>query len=132
VLPEADTARLDRLVRDGKADSYEIRQEGGLICVVLHGFQLPPGLALEKVDLLLRLPPGFPDAPPDMFWADPPILRANGSTLPASDLMETYLGKPWQRFSRHLGPDQWRPGTDSLNSFIAIIRKTLKTEAEAE
>jgi hypothetical protein len=128
VLPAAEVEHLERLVERGHATSFEIQQENGLVCVVVDEFRLPAGLAQETTTLLLRLPPGFPDAPPDMFWVDPPVTFAGGAALPASDLIENYLGRQWQRFSRHLAAGEWRPGIDSLGTFLALIRKTLTVD----
>ncbi len=96
-----------------------------MTCVVLCGFKLRPGFTLTATDLLLRLPAGFPDAAPDMFWCDPPVARTDEIAIPAADQYEEHLGRRWQRFSRHLSPGEWRPGIDSIDSFIALIRKTL-------
>jgi hypothetical protein len=40
--------------------------------------------------------------------------------------METYLGRTWQRFSRHLEAGAWRAGTDSLKSFLSLIISELE------
>jgi hypothetical protein len=75
--------------------------------------------------LLLRLSPGYPDVPPDMWWFDPPVRLANGGSIPATEHIETHLGRAWQRWSRHFNSGQWKSGIDSLESFMALIRKDL-------
>jgi hypothetical protein len=125
MLPQSEIDLLDRMVAEGEIDAYRTELEGGMTCVVLQGFRLRHGFNLASTDMLLRLPPGFPDAAPDMFWCDPPVRRSDGAILPQSDLPEHYLGRQWQRFSRHLNPGEWRPGVDSIDSFIVLIRKTL-------
>jgi hypothetical protein len=111
---------------------FELAADGGLVCVVISGWPLPPGYAPERTDLLLRLPAGFPDAAPDMYWCEPFIrVVATGSFPQAADQMETHLGRTWQRFSRHLSAGQWQPGRDNLASYLALIRHELASTAPA-
>jgi hypothetical protein len=125
MLPPTELARLDRLVAEGEIGRYSIQPEGGMTCVVLHDFRLAAGFTVAATDLLLRLPSGFPDSAPDMFWCDPSVARSDGVPIPAADQYEQHVGRRWQRFSRHLAHGEWRPGVDSLDSFIVLIRKTL-------
>ncbi len=116
----------EKFLRD-KGLTYEAGVESGLVCLVIKAYRLPPGYDPAATDLLLRLPPGFPDAQPDMFWCDPPIrIAASGAYPQAADQMEPYLGRIWQRFSRHLGPGVWEPGRDNLGSFMALIGAELE------
>jgi hypothetical protein len=116
--PELESLRGDGL-------EYSIVPEGNMTCLVVQRFGLPAGYNRTESDLLLRLPAGFPDVPPDMWWFDPPVLRADGSRVPATEAVENHLGRSWQRWSRHFNAGQWRPGLDCLESFLALIRKEL-------
>jgi hypothetical protein len=98
-----------------------------MTCVIVHSWRLPTGYTPDSTDLLLRLAPGFPDVAPDMYWCDPPVRLANGAFPVAADLMESHLGRTWQRFSRHLSPGQWISGRDDLASYLALIRRDLST-----
>ena len=40
-------------------------------------------------------------------------------------VMEHYLGRSWQRWSRHLLPGQWRSGVDGVESYLVLIRQDL-------
>lgn len=102
-----------------------VLDEGGMTCVEIPDFPLPDGFTVPTSNLLLRLNPAFPDVPPDMWWFDPPAKRADGVAIPATEHTEHHVGRKWQRWSRHLEPSQWQSGTDSLESFIAIIRREL-------
>lgn len=102
-----------------------VRDEAGMTCVEISDFRLPEGFTVPASTLLLRLNPAFPDVPPDMWWFDPPVLRADGVLIPATEHTEHHLGRSWQRWSRHLNPSQWQSGVDSMESFIAIIRREL-------
>jgi hypothetical protein len=96
-----------------------------MTCVVLPAFALPPGFDRPQSDLLLRLNAGYPDVAPDMWWFDPPVKRADGQTIPATEVVEQHLGRSWQRWSRHFANGQWQSGIDGLESYLALIRKEL-------
>ncbi len=103
--------------------------DGGTICIVIPSFSLPPGFTVVSADLLLRLSAGYPDVPPDMWWFEPAVRRADGRPIPATDSQEVYLGRTWQRWSRHLNSGQWQSGIDSLESYLALVRKELDVAA---
>lgn len=120
-LPESDMTCLAE-----RGVEYAIAAEANMTCVVIRGYVLPPGYDRAQSDLLLRLSPGFPDVPPDMWWFDPAIRLRDGRNVQATEVTEHHLGRTWQRWSRHFTPGQWRSGTDSLESFLALIRKELE------
>jgi len=61
-----------------------------------------------------------------MWWFDPPVRRVDGQTIPATDVVEQHLGRGWQRWSRHLQPEQWRSGVDGLENYVALVRSELE------
>ena len=75
--------------------------------------------------------PGYPDVAPDMWWFDPGIRLADGTAVPATELVEVYVGRQWQRWSRHFQAGQWQSGIDGLESFFALIRVELARCAPA-
>jgi hypothetical protein len=79
------------------------------------------------VTLLLRLPAGFPDVHPDMFWLDPPVQTVTGLPIAGTQVHEVHLGRSWQRWSRHV-IGNWRPGIDNLSTYLAYIRRCLDQE----
>ncbi len=105
--------------------AYEVSAEVGMTCVVIRSWHLPGGYDRTESDLLIRLPVGFPDLAPDMWWLAPAVKLAGGATVQATDLTETYLGRQWQRWSRHFQPGQWRSGLDGLESYLALIQREL-------
>lgn len=124
VLPESDAAFLaDRMI------AHEVVIEGGSTSVVITDWTLPPGFDQSSSDLLVRLQPGYPDVPPDMWWFDPAIKLVGGRSIPATEVTETHLGRAWQRWSRHLQPSQWQSGSDGLESYLALIRRELDRTA---
>ena len=64
-----------------------------------------------------------------MWWFKPGLLRVDGQTIPATDVTEQHLGQAWQRWSRHLGTHQWRPGADSIRTYLAILNSSLAQAA---
>ncbi len=119
----------DRRYLESKGFDFEAVVEANIICLVIKKFALPPGYEPARADLLLRLPLQFPDVPPDMFWMDPPVRYADGVVPPATELLEDYVGRQWQRWSRHFGVSAWRPGVDDLRSYLQLIRATLVRES---
>ena len=105
--------------------------DGGAICILIPSFSLPIGFTVATSNLLLRLSPGYPDVAPDMWWFEPVVRRIDGQTIPATESHENHFGRTWQRWSRHLNPGQWRPGIDAIESYLALVRKELKTAAAA-
>ena len=120
-LPEID---LEHLGDTG--GPYEVVSEANMTCVVLKDFPLPVGYDHDRTDLLIRLNPGYPDVPPDMWWLAPGIRLADGRTVQATESIEQHLGRSWQRWSRHLNAGQWRSGIDGLKNYLALIRKELE------
>jgi hypothetical protein len=120
-LPPSDTDYLQE--RD---IAHEITEEAGMTCVVLPSWPLPKGYTAESADLLIRLQPGYPDLPPDMWWFEPAVELINGPTIQATEVREPHLGRTWQRWSRHLTPEQWQSGVDGLESYLALIARELE------
>lgn len=99
----------------------QLHQPDGWTFLVFEDFSIPPAYTPGSVRLLVKLPPGFPDAAPDMFWVQPPVNLAGGA-IPTGTTMEAVLGEPWQRFSWHLQPGGWRPGISELRDFMRCVR----------
>jgi hypothetical protein len=121
VLPSNDTKYLAE-----RAISHAVVPEANMTCLVLRDYSLPVGLDRAQSDLLLRFSAAYPDVAPDMWWFDPAVRRADGQPIPATDVIEHYLGRSWQRWSRHLVAGQWRSGIDGLESFLALVRRELE------
>ncbi len=121
MLPAADQAFLNE-------KRYEWREttENGMICVVISNYRLTPGLNHESAELLIRLPPSWPDGKPDMFWVIPNLRKAGANTDPQSTCQEAHLGRTWQRFSRHIA--SW-PRGHGLREWMAVVRLELEKVA---
>lgn len=124
---------LDPATTDALDDSgldYEATPEGGHICVVLSNVELPSGYNTDRAKVLIRLPAGFPDAGPDMFWTSP-ILSVGGVRPAGTEHDEPHLGQIWQRWSRHIGP-HWRSGIDDFGTYLAYVRQCLAQPVASE
>jgi hypothetical protein len=120
-LPADDAAYLQ-----DRGLEHQATSESGMLCIVLPAFPLPSGYNRETADLLIRLPGGYPDVPPDMWWFDPAIRGAGGEAIRNTESIETHLGRQWQRWSRHFSAGQWKSGIDGLESYIALISRDLQ------
>lgn len=122
VLGEEDVAYLT-----SKGYDAEATQVDGLVHLVIRNFPFPAQYTPNASDLLLRLPPNFPSAKPDMFWTFPHVRLSTGAYPQTADCFDVqYLGRQWQRWSRHFAADQWRPGTDNLKTYLGTIRRELQ------
>lgn len=119
----------DRECLGSKFPRFVEATENQMTCVVLPDFPLPVGLNPDRADLLLMLSPGYPDVPPDMWWFNPAVVRPDGAAIPQTQVEETHLGRTWQRWSRHLNTEQWRPGVDSIETYISLVHSELARSA---
>jgi hypothetical protein len=122
LLPSAD----QRYLEEKELVCEEIPDEG-MVHVVIRDFRMPAGYVPDTTDLLIKLPPGYPAAAPDMYWMKPAVRYANGAYPPAADQFMDIRGESWQRFSRHLQASPWRPGVDGLASYLLLIRHDLES-----
>ena len=83
------------------------------------------GFTPTSTTLMIRIPALYNTTPLDMWFCNPPITR-NGQFPSQADVMETYLGRAWQRFSRHFPSGSWRPGVDGIRSLFRFIEQELQ------
>jgi len=105
----------------GLPNFEKLPQPDGWTFLVVRDFPLPEVYVPNKVSLLVKLPPLFPEAAPDMFWVSPQVKIASGAS-PQGTSSEALLGKEWQRFSWHLRPGAWHSGLSTLRDFIRCVR----------
>lgn len=99
----------------------ELPQPDGWTFLVYRDFQIPAEYRPDRVDVLVKLPPTFPDAAPDMFWVSPHVTVASAGVSPRGTTTENVLNASWQRFSWHLSAGAWRPGVSTLRDFFRCI-----------
>lgn len=120
LLPEADRDYLE-----DKGYEHDVEQVGGFLHLIIHKFDLPEAYLPRTCDLLIRLPSGYPNGNPDMFWTRPDVKLTSGSWPLNADVPEHYNGLQWQRWSRHFPDDRWRVGVDGIDTYIAAVRREL-------
>jgi hypothetical protein len=113
LIPQSDEEYLKE-----KGFQYEIRQVGSEVHVILKNWQFPQVYSPSIADLLIRILPGYPLSPLDMFWTLPDVKLANGTWPLNADVHESLGGQNWQRWSRHY---EWRAGVDNLRTFITAV-----------
>lgn len=123
-LPDLDAQFLHR-----EQIAYRTFEEGSMLNVELLEFPLPAGLSAGRANVLIRLSANYPDVAPDMWWVIPHLTTAQGSEIAATQVTETFDGRPWQRWSRHLDAGAWRPGIDSLESYFRLLHTELAAAA---
>lgn len=120
-LPESDQRYLDShgIVAD-------VVRDGPHVGVVLKQVSLPTGkFDHPAADVLVILPPGYPDVAPDMFFCDPWLRIVPAGHYPScADQPHVFQGRRWQRWSRH--NSNWRPGIDGLHTMIKRIEHALE------
>jgi hypothetical protein len=99
-------------------------EEGDWINVVFRGFPLGDGFNVPTSDLLVRVQRSYPDAGPDMFWVEVPVVLANNQVPQSADSIESYVGRPWRRFSWHR--QVWNASIDNLPGHLEFIRRRLR------
>ena len=104
-------------------------EENGQKGVVLRQFSLPAGRFDESnADILIMLPSAYPDVAPDMFYAVPWLRLVESKNYPrAADCPFSFVGKTWQRWSRH--NNTWRPGVDGIWTMIKRVEAALAEAA---
>jgi len=109
--------------------AFEEVTDGGQQAVILRGFVLPSGrFDNSMADILILLPAGYPDSPPDMFHALPWISLVSPNRYPrAADQPVVFSGQKWQRWSRH--NNAWRAGVDGIWTMLKRIQTALEEAA---
>lgn len=121
-LPSDDREWLETL-----GWAYEEIAEVNKRGVIVRGFALPQGkFQVDRADILVQIPQGYPDAQLDMFWCQPMLQIVPSGKLPNATVSETHFGTNWQRWSRHYKPGQWRPGIDDLRSHFKVVSEALR------
>ena len=122
-LPEPDREFLD-----AHAKRWETVVEGKTRWVILHDHAVPEGYTYERAALALMIPPGYPDAPLDMFFVKPALARRDGKAIKALS-NQPIRGEPFQRWSRHRTPaNPWRVGEDDISTQVVLADALLARE----
>lgn len=116
---------------------YERLREAGLAFeedegrrfLIFLDLKLQEGLYnVPACDVLVVIPPNYPQAGNDMFWTHPRLHRSDGRPItavldPGGGDNRVWKGLEFCRWSRHWNPSSsggWRPGKDDI---ISIYRR---------
>lgn len=119
MLPEDDQDFLD-----ANFPGWETVIDGAMPYLILKQFPVPEGYNHTVVQAAIHITSGYPNAPLDMVYFSPDLACNSGRPITAL-AVQTILGQPWQRWSRHYG---WRAGVDNLILHIERIRTWLDLE----
>jgi hypothetical protein len=119
----------DREYLQAQAIAFEEVVEGHTRAVVIKGWSLPPAhFDIGLADVLILLPPAYPDCAPDMFYLLPWVRLVTSKRYPsAADQPHAFAGMTWQRWSRH--NNAWRPGIDGIWTMLRRIERALEIAA---
>lgn len=77
-----------------------------------------------RADLLIMIPNGYADVPPDMFYLTPWVKLLPGLTCPRrANVPFQFEGRQWQRWSRH--NNEWRIGKDGIWTMFKRVQHAL-------
>ena len=104
---------------------FEEHEEHGQKAVIVKEFGLPPGrFDAPAADILILLPSGYPDCPPDMFYTMPWLKLTASNRYPnRADVSFEFQGRCWQRWSRH--NNEWRTGVDGIWTMLKRVETAL-------
>jgi hypothetical protein len=121
-LPESDREYLA-----SKAITYELKSLNGTNGLIIKDWVLPlDKYNRETADLLILIPPGYPDVHPDMWYFSPAILLKPNNAYPRqTNAQINFDAREWQRWSRHLSPGEWRSTTDGIHTFLQKVINAL-------
>ena len=119
----------DRRYLENRRIAFEVVVDGEQRGIVLCDFPLPPRLFnAETADVLIVLPSGYPDTPPDMFFITPWLKLKSSECYPRKANSSFNFGeRNWQRWSRH--NTQWRQGTDGIWTMLKRVETALQEAA---
>lgn len=113
--------QLDTLIRSIPGAGISEQPDGSAIVTV--PLKLPAGWNKDETLAKFLIPPAYPAAAPDCFFADPDLRLANGG-MPGNSGIQPLSGINHMWFSWHL--TGWHPGRNSLLSYVRFIERRLQ------
>jgi hypothetical protein len=120
-LPEHDETFLKERGYD-----WELVAASGEQLLIIHNYHLPDGKYKPAVvDLLIKIPAGYPTSNPDMFFTAQAVSKADGG--PPQAVTQTAInGQMWYQWSRHYPAGTWRAGIDAIENYLIAVWKELQ------
>ena len=93
--------------------------------ILFKELKIPKGWNMNRIDLLILIPAGYPVTPPDNFYVPSGFRLLSGNTPTNYSEPVQYLSTNWGQFSYHL-EGNWRPKNDitsgdNLQSFMLRV-----------
>lgn len=121
MLPPRLSTELDRIRED---HTIEVVEGADFIEVIVGSFPTGSAFNHPSTTLLLRVPRAYPDAGLDMFWTDVSLTLADGQVPQAAEVIETYAGRQWRRFSWH--HNGWNSALNNLQTYLEFVRRRFR------
>ncbi|MBY5505337.1 hypothetical protein HFO81_07230 [Rhizobium leguminosarum] len=120
---------VDESYLDGLGLQWETRNSDGHRWLIINDYPVPAGYTAMTTTLALMVPPTYPQSQIDMFYTYPPLQRASGAAIPATEAIQSIGGLPFQRWSRHRGSIvPWSPQRDNVVTHLALVESALMKE----
>ena len=124
-MPGVFDMQLEQL-RERFGDVQTRPLPSGTTLVTVPGVRLPEGWSKSSTTIRFIIPPGYPFAQLDCFWADPDLALATGATPQNAALNvipEALEQGMW--FSWHLA-SAWNPNRDTLSTWMNVVIDRLR------
>lgn len=119
----------DRQYLESKGYQFQEINDGANCGLIINNFNIVPEekFIAKQASLLIILPKGYPDIPPDMFYFDPELRLISNNNHPdrASEIV-VHFEKKWQQWSRHADANEWRTGQDGIHSYLQRVFRALQ------
>jgi len=111
----------------------------GFTWVHIPDFELPPGWNQAFTELMIDLPPLYPETPPDGFYIEKNLAPLNGNLLEHyfqhDDYVNRYTHQDWAWYCIHPAQFSWQPSVDittgdNLVKYLELIRLALTEAAQ--
>ena len=125
---------LDRRERElelVEAQFGELERATDLSWFVIKRLPLPSGWSHAATAILILLPPGYPETPPDNFYTEPDLTLAGGAEPGNASGTLDLGGQRWRQFSWHFeDTNEWRPHAEierghNLLTFVLGVQQRL-------
>lgn len=126
--------RLDQEIALIRKQYPDVRHDQNYDWVIIKDVPLPADYNRDTTDVLIVIPSGYPETPPDNFWVPSGLrLENDGQPDAFNPNHRTQEGEEWDRFSWH-EDDGWAPTKDieygsNLLTFMSTVEERLE-EAE--
>lgn len=108
-----------------------VRHDGPNTWVIVEDLPLPNGYNRSATDVLILIPSGYPETPPDNFYVPAGLrIAENGQPDAFNANHREHEGEPWDRYSWH-EDDGWAPAADieagsNLLTFMGTVEERLR------